>query len=228
MLWRRIERIDGQTRVAVKALGFSLVICTALVGALGWFSATADLRAARAELEELRQRSRLQQAAIKFFTLQSTLGVADFGGAPSGIREESPSIRGLARRLGTIERAFEFVAGDVEYTRRTTSPETDAVQVLARRLGNCQGKANLMASLLLDLGGDPETTKVVYGSVILKDMPSNHAWVECVLDGRTWVIDTTDFLPAGPGIYDHAEFYNANSAVPVVIYDADQLAFGSL
>lgn len=172
-----------------------------------------------------RARGARDVCALKFFELQTTLGVADYGHASQGIAAWAPAVRALARRLPSIDDSFRFVSDRIGYTHTSDTGAMRADVVLKHRIGNCQGKANLLFSLLMAQGVSPSTMRIVYAELVKDGMPSTHAWVELHTRDRWWVIDSTPFLAVGPGVYDRDRYYAQNSVVPVLAYTDTSVDF---
>lgn len=219
--------LDQHTKNVIRAVGAALLIGVSVVLALELSSASRELSVARRDLAAERAAESKLASMVKFFELQTTTGVADYSAAPQGILPGHPRVASLARRLKTPRAAFDYVAGRIAYSRTTTLAELSAIDVLDKRVANCQGTANLLISLFLAQGIGPKDTRVVYGHVRKDGMPSTHAWVEVFLEERWWVADATPYTDSGAGIYDRDQFYSQNTVVPVVVYNNQGVGFGS-
>lgn len=218
--------LDPHTKNVIRAVGTALLIAVSVVLALEFASTSRELSAARRDLATERADDDKLVAMLKFFELQTTTGVADYGSAPQGIMPGHPRIASLAGRLKTPRAAFDYVNGRIGYSRTTPLADVSAIDVLDKRVGNCQGTANLLVSLFIAQGINPEDARVVYGHVRKDGMPSAHAWVELFLEGRWWVADATPYTDSGAGIFDRDQFYSQNTVVPVVVYNNEGVGFG--
>jgi hypothetical protein len=219
--------LDPHTKNVIRAVGAALLIAVSLVLAVEFSSTSRELSAARRDLATERADDDKLVAMLKFFELQTTTGVADYGSAPQGIMPGHPRILKLAGTLKTPRASFDYVTERIGYSRTTTLADVSAIDVLDKRMGNCQGTANLLISLFMAQGIPPKDARVVYGHVRKDGMPSSHAWVEVFLEKRWWVADATPYTDAGAGIYDRDQFYSQNTVVPVVVYDSQGVGFGS-
>lgn len=219
--------LDPHTKNVIRAIGTALLIAVSVVLAVEFAGTSRELSVARRDLAAERADDEKLVAMVKFFELQTTTGVADYGNAPLGILPGHPRIAALAEQLKTPRAAFEHIAERIGYSRTTTLADVSAIDVLDRRMGNCQGTANLLISLFLAQGVPPKDARVVYGHVRKDGMPSTHAWVEVFLEKRWWVADATPFTDSGAGIYDRDQFYSQNTVVPVVVYNNEGVGFGA-
>jgi transglutaminase-like putative cysteine protease len=220
-----MSRNIKEVRAVAKALAIAAAVALACVMVFQWEMSVQQLAGMRSDLAQARQSSDRFQAALKFFELQTSLGVADYGDSPSGIMASDPDILALTKRLKTPDAAFDWVVSNISYSRAVALDNISARPVYLNRVGNCQGKANLLASMMLDMGVPSESMRIVYGHVRKDGMPSAHAWLEVLKEGRWIVYDSTPFLQSGPGKYDRDQYYAQNSVVPVVVYTDKHVGF---
>jgi transglutaminase-like putative cysteine protease len=214
-----------EARAVMRAMGIALAVAVACVIVFQWEMSAEQLAGARSDLAQAQSAQERFSAALKFFELQSTMGVADYGQAPAGITPADADVARLASQLKTPEASFGWVTSKISYTQSSAMEGVPARAVLKNRIGNCQGKANLLASLMLAQGVRREDMRVIYGQVRKDGMPGAHAWLEVFQAGRWWVYDSTPYLQSGAGKYDRDQFYTQNSVVPVVVYNDQRVGF---
>lgn len=113
--------------------------------------------------------------------------------APLLVDAGDPRIKGLAASLGGPEEIYLFVRDKVEYSEDYNKRRI-AIDVLDTRQGDCLGKADLLAALLLAYGYTEDEVAVSMGYVNLHGERRHHAWVEFNNKGKWVVLDSSTFL----------------------------------
>lgn len=106
---------------------------------------------------------------------------------------DDPQIKELAISLGGPSEIYLFVRDDIEYSE-TYDKERTALEVLENRKGDCLGKADLLAALLLSYGYSRDEVKVSMGYVTHEGQRRHHAWLEFNNEGKWIVLDSSTFL----------------------------------
>ncbi len=103
---------------------------------------------------------------------------------------------GIGEGDEALRNAYEYVASRFTYLKQEGSPEGDwrdwsveyAKEMYRNGQGNCYRSASLMCWLARRLGYD---ARVVVGTVPTEHGPGEHAWVDVVQNGETYLIDAT-------------------------------------
>ncbi len=134
--------------------------------------------------------------------------------APMLVSSNDPAIKGLAKSMEGPEEIYKFVRDEIKYSEDYDDKRM-ATEVLDSKQGDCLGKANLLAGLLLAYGYSSNEVIVSMGYVTRNDGPRHHAWVELKSNGKLIVLDSSQFL--GKFEFDRWEkvsFYQAYQAQP--------------
>ena len=116
------------------------------------------------------------------------------------IDPEAPAVVALARRLGSLEAAYEFVRDRIAF--EPSAPAGSPAQTLRDGRASCLGKATLLASLCRALGVPASSVRVFTGQVPLGDSLLDHAWVDLEYGSLCLQLDPTDLL----GRHDFLQF----------------------
>lgn len=129
-----------------------------------------------------------------------------------GVNE--PGIKKLAVSLGGPEEIYLFVRDKIQYSENYDQRRS-ALEVLDSGKGDCLGKSDLLAGLLLAYGYPQEDVVVSMGYVTRNGEKRHHAWVELNLNGKWVVLDSSQFLGTFEfDRWDRASFYGAYNAQP--------------
>lgn len=134
--------------------------------------------------------------------------------APLLVSSKDPEIKELAKSLGEPQEIYLFVRDNIAYSEDYTDNRI-AKEVLNSRKGDCLGKADLLASLLLASGYSSDQVVVSMGYVTRNGERRHHAWVEVNSNGKWIVLDSSQFL--GNFEFDNWEtssFYHTYQAQP--------------
>lgn len=113
--------------------------------------------------------------------------------APLLVDAEDTEIRELAATLNKPEEIYLFVRDRIEYSVDYTEGRS-ASEVLDSKQGDCLGKADLLAALLLAKGYSDKEVFVSMGHVTFDGAKRHHAWVEFNSKGKWLVLDSSQFL----------------------------------
>jgi transglutaminase-like putative cysteine protease len=116
------------------------------------------------------------------------------------IAPEAPEVIALARRLGSIEAAYDFVRDRIAF--EPSAPAGAPEQILFDGRASCLGKATVLASLFRALGVPAANVRVVTGQVSLGGTLLDHAWVDLEYGSLCLQLDPTDLL----GNHDFLQF----------------------
>lgn len=116
------------------------------------------------------------------------------------IAPEAPEVVALARRLGSLEAAYDFVRDRIAF--EPSAPASDPAQILLDGRASCLGKATVLASLFRALGVPAGSVRVITGQVSLGDSLQDHAWVDLEYGSLCLQLDATDLL----GTHDFLKF----------------------
>ena len=116
------------------------------------------------------------------------------------IAPEAPEVVALARQLGSLEAAYDFVRDRIAF--EPSAPAGAPAQTLREGRASCLGKATLLASLFRALGVPAGSVRVVTGQVPLGDSLLDHAWVDLEYGSLCLQLDPTDLL----GTHDFLRF----------------------
>jgi len=134
--------------------------------------------------------------------------------APLLVDAEDAEIKELAAALNKPEEIYLFVRDGIEYSEDYTKQRA-ASDVLYSKQGDCLGKADLLAALLLARGYSDEEVFVSMGHVTLDGVRRHHAWVEFNYKGKWLVLDASQFLGNFEfERWDREGFYQAYGARP--------------
>lgn len=134
--------------------------------------------------------------------------------APLLVDAEEPEIKELATALNKPEEIYLFVRDKIEYSQDYTERRT-ASDVLNSKQGDCLGKADLLAALLLARGYTDREVFVNMGHITYDGVRRHHAWVEFNYKGKWLVLDSSQFLGKFEfERWDKEEFYQAYRARP--------------
>lgn len=125
-----------------------------------------------------------------------------------------PAIKELSASLGGPEQIYLFVRDKIDYSEKYDK-QRSAVEVLKSRQGDCLGKADLLAGLLLAYGYSHDEVEVAMGYVNNHGERMHHAWVELKMNGKWMVLDSSTFLSLFDfGSLDRESFYKTYQAEP--------------
>jgi hypothetical protein len=116
------------------------------------------------------------------------------------IAPEAPELVALARQLGSLEAAYDFVRDRIAF--EPSAPAGAPAQTLREGRASCLGKATLLASLIRALGVPAGSVRVVTGQVSLGGTVADHAWVDLEYGSLCLQLDPTDLL----GTHDFLRF----------------------
>ncbi|MBU4220241.1 MAG: transglutaminase-like domain-containing protein [Euryarchaeota archaeon] len=134
--------------------------------------------------------------------------------APLLVSSKDPVIIELAASLGGPEEIYRFVKDDIDYSEAYDERRI-ATEVLNTRQGDCLGKSNLLAGLLLAYGHSSKEVMVNMGYVTVNGVRRHHAWVEVDTNGKWIVLDSSQFLGNFEfNRWDTESFYKAYQAQP--------------
>ncbi len=134
--------------------------------------------------------------------------------APLLVSSKDPAIKELAVSLGGQEEIYKFVRDNIDYSEDYDERRI-AAEVLDTRQGDCLGKANLLAGLLIAYGYSSKDVIVSMGYVTLNKERKHHAWVELNSNGKWMVLDTSQFLGNFEfNRWDRTSFYEVYQAQP--------------
>jgi len=134
--------------------------------------------------------------------------------APLLVGSNDPAIRELAVSLGGQEEIYNFVRDNIDYSEDYDDRRM-ATEVLKTRQGDCLGKSNLLAGLLIAYGYSSKDVMVSMGYVMIKGERRHHAWVEFNSNGKWMVLDPSQFLGNFEfNRWDRISFYEAYQAFP--------------
>ena len=108
------------------------------------------------------------------------------------IDPEAPELVALARQLGSLEAAYEFVRDRIAF--EPSAPANAPAQTLREGRASCLGKAALLVSLFRALGVPAGSVRVVTGQVPLGGSLLDHAWVDLEYGSLCLQLDPTDLL----------------------------------
>jgi len=134
--------------------------------------------------------------------------------APLLVNSKDPAIKELAVSLGGQEEIYRFVRDNIDYSDEYDERRM-ATEVLDTRQGDCLGKANLLAGLLIAYGYSFKDVNVNMGYVTLNEERKHHAWVELNSNGKWMVLDSSQFLGNFEfNRWDRTSFYEVYQAQP--------------
>jgi len=134
--------------------------------------------------------------------------------APLLVNSKDPMIKELAVSLGGQEEIYRFVRDNIDYSEDYDERRM-ATEVLDTRQGDCLGKANLLAGLLIAYGYSSKEVMVNMGYVTLNEERKHHAWVELNSSGKWMVLDSSQFLGNFEfNRWDRTSFYEVYQAQP--------------
>lgn len=134
--------------------------------------------------------------------------------APLLVSSKDPAIKELAVSLGGQEEIYRFVRDNIEYSEDYDELRM-AKEVFDTRKGDCLGKANLLAALLIAYGNSSKEVMVSMGYVAINGERKHHAWVEFNLNGKWMVLDSSQFLGNFEfNRWDRTSFYKVYEAQP--------------
>jgi hypothetical protein len=136
--------------------------------------------------------------------------------APFLVSSNDPAIKELAISLGGPKEIYQFVRDDIEYSEEYDEHRM-ATDVLDTRKGDCLGKSDLLAGLLLAYGYSSKDVMVSMGYVTLNGEKKHHAWVEVYSNGKWIVLDSSEFL-------GNFEFNRWNRSIFYQVYQASPYA----
>jgi transglutaminase-like putative cysteine protease len=116
------------------------------------------------------------------------------------IAPEAPELVALARQLGSLEAAYDFVRDRIAF--EPSAPAGAPAQTLREGRASCLGKATLLVSLFRALGVPAGSVRVVTGQVPLGGSLQDHAWVDLEYGSLCLQLDPTDLL----GTHDFLRF----------------------
>ncbi len=120
------------------------------------------------------------------------------------IAPEAPAVVALARQLGSLETAYDYVRDRIAF--EPSAAASEPAQILLEGRASCLGKATLLVSLFRALGIPPGSIRVVTGQVPLGDSLVDHAWVDLEYGSLCLQLDPTDLL----GTHDFLRFADNN------------------
>lgn len=193
-----------------------LVKCSRRLLFLGTVSVLLILSAASGYLfienQELEERLNIAVAQKNILDAEIPDSVLKY--APLLVSSKDPAIKELAVSLGTPEEIYRFVRDNIEYSEDYDEHRM-ATEVLDRKQGDCLGKANLLAGLLLAYGYSSREVIVNMGYVTPNGERSHHAWIEFNYDGKWIVLDASQFLGNFEfNRWDRTSFYQTYQATP--------------
>lgn len=134
--------------------------------------------------------------------------------SPMLVSASDPGIKELAVSLGGPEEIYLFVRDKIEYSENYDQRRS-ALEVLDSGKGDCLGKSDLLAGLLLAYGYSREDVEVSMGYVTRNGEKRHHAWVELNVNGKWIVLDSSQFLGTFDfNRWDRTSFYEAYNAQP--------------
>lgn len=134
--------------------------------------------------------------------------------APLLVSSKDPAIRELAVSLGGPEEIYRFVRDNIDYSEDYDERRM-STEVLNTRQGDCLGKANLLAGLLIAYGYSSKEVMVSMGYVTINEKSNHHAWVELNSNGKWIVLDSSQFLGNFEfNRWDLTSFHEAYQAQP--------------
>jgi len=134
--------------------------------------------------------------------------------APLLVNSKDPMIKELAESLGGQEEIYRFVRDNIDYSEDYDERRM-ATEVLDTRQGDCLGKANLLAGLLIAYGYSSKEVMVNMGYVTLNEERKHHAWVELNSSGKWMVLDSSQFLGNFEfNKWERTSFYEVYQAQP--------------
>jgi len=113
---------------------------------------------------------------------------------------EAPELVALARQLGSLEAAYDFVRDHIAFD--PSAPASAPAQTLRAGRASCLGKATLLVSLFRALAVPAGSVRVVTGQVPLGGSLLDHAWVDLEYGSLCLQLDPTDLL----GTHDFLRF----------------------
>ncbi len=147
--------------------------------------------------------------------------------SPLLVGSGEPVIKELADSLGGPEQIYLFVRDKIDYSEEYDQ-QRSAVEVLRSRQGDCLGKANLLAGLLLAYGYSHDEVEVNMGYVNSHGERMRHAWVELKMNGKWMVLDSSKFLSVFDfDRWDRESFYKIYNAEPYAEFN-DQRVYVNL
>lgn len=134
--------------------------------------------------------------------------------APMLVSSNDPSIKELAKSMGGPDEIYRFVRDEIKYSEDYDEKRM-ATEVLDSKQGDCLGKSDLLAGLLLAYGYSSKEVIVSMGYVTRNNERKHHAWVELNSNGKWIVLDSSQFLGNFEfDRWDKASFYQAYQAQP--------------
>lgn len=134
--------------------------------------------------------------------------------APLLVSSKDPAIKELAVSLGGEDEIYRFVRDNIDYSDDYDERRI-AAEVLDTKQGDCLGKANLLAGLLIAYGYSSKEVIVSMGYVTLNEEKKHHAWVELNSNGKWMVLDPSQFLGNFEfNRWDRTSFYEVYQAQP--------------
>jgi len=134
--------------------------------------------------------------------------------APLLVSSNDPAIKELAKSMGGPDEIYRFVKDDIKYSEDYDEKRM-ATEVLNSKQGDCLGKSDLLAGLLLAYGYSSKEVIVSMGYVTRNDERRHHAWVELNTNGKWIVLDSSQFLGNFEfDRWDKTSFYQAYQAQP--------------
>ena len=134
--------------------------------------------------------------------------------APLLVSSNDPAIKELAKSMGGPDEIYRFVRDGIKYSEDYDEKRM-AIEVLDSKQGDCLGKSDLLAGLLLAYGYLSREVVVSMGYVTRNDERRHHAWVELNTNGEWIVLDPSLFLGNFEfDRWDKASFYQTYQAQP--------------
>ncbi len=123
-----------------------------------------------------------------------------------------PAIKELAKSMGGPDEIYRFVRDEIKYSEDYDEKRM-ATEVLNSKQGDCMGKSDLLAGLLLAYGCSSREVIVSMGYVTRNNERRHHAWVELNSNGKWIVLDSSQFLGNFEfDRWDKESFYQAYQA----------------
>ena len=139
--------------------------------------------------------------------------------APMLVSSNDSAIKELAKSMGSPDEIYRFVRDEIKYSEDYDEKRI-AIEVLNSKQGDCLGKSDLLAGLLLAYGYSSKEVIVSMGYVTRNDVRRHHAWVELYSNGKWIVLDSSQFLGNFEfDRWDKESFYLAYQAQPYVEFN---------
>lgn len=165
-------------------VGRAFLVCLAAILAAGIFAAGYFVRH-----RETRTRPTFHDMRINH--------IPDF---VSLVEPHDPTIRSLAKQLGTPEAAYAYVRSNIRYVPMV--PGADPREILREGVASCLGKATLLCSIYRAMGIPASDVRLIVGNIAAQDRLIDHVWIDLEYKGACLQQDPSGLL----GIFEFGQF----------------------